>query len=50
MTLRARESSTDMGHSVNLLADDLARQVKKHREKRRDRREAHKAAAQEHAA
>jgi putative sigma-54 modulation protein len=42
VTLRARESSTDMGHSINLLADDLARQVKKHRDKRRGRREAQK--------
>jgi putative sigma-54 modulation protein len=50
VTLRAEERSTDMGHSVNLVADDLARQVKKHRDKRRGRREAHKAASQEHAA
>jgi putative sigma-54 modulation protein len=50
VTLRACERSADMGHSVNLLADDLARQVKKHRDKRRGRREAQKAAAQEHAA
>ena len=50
VTLRAEERSTDMGHSVNLVADDLARQVKKHRDKRRARREAHKAAAEEHAA
>jgi putative sigma-54 modulation protein len=50
VTLRAREQSNDMGHSVNLVADDLARQVKKHRDKRRARREAHKAAAQGHAA
>jgi putative sigma-54 modulation protein len=42
VTLRARERSTDMGHSINLLADDLARQVKKHRDKRRARREAQK--------
>jgi putative sigma-54 modulation protein len=49
-TLRAREQSSDMGHSVNLVADDLARQVKKHRDKRRARREAHKAATQGHAA
>jgi putative sigma-54 modulation protein len=42
VTLRARESSTDMGHSINMLADDLARQVKKHRDKRRARREAQK--------
>lgn len=40
VTLRAREASSDMTHSVNMLADDLARQVKKHRDKRRARREA----------
>jgi putative sigma-54 modulation protein len=34
-----------MGHAVNLVGDDLARQVKKHRDKRRGRREAHRAAA-----
>jgi putative sigma-54 modulation protein len=50
VTLRACETSNDMGRAVNLVADDLARQVKKHRDKRRGRREAHKAAAQEHAA
>jgi putative sigma-54 modulation protein len=33
---------------VNLVADDLSRQVKKHRDKRRGRREAQRAAAQEH--
>jgi putative sigma-54 modulation protein len=44
VTLRARESSTDMGHSINMMADDLARQVKKHRDKRRARREAQKGA------
>jgi putative sigma-54 modulation protein len=43
VTLRARERSTDMGHSINLVADDLARQVKKHRDKRRKRRESAKA-------
>jgi putative sigma-54 modulation protein len=37
-TLRAREASDNMGHAINLLADDLARQVKKHRDKRRGRR------------
>ena len=47
-TLRARKSSTDMGHSINLMADDLARQVKKHRDKRRGRREAQKAGQQPH--
>jgi len=50
VTLRASKRSNDMGHSVNLMADDLARQVKKHRDKRRARREAQKHAAQEHAA
>ena len=49
VTLRAREASSDMGHSVNMLADDLARQVKRHRDKRRARREAHRM-AQERAA
>jgi putative sigma-54 modulation protein len=44
VTLRASERSTDMGHAINLLADDLARQVKRHRDKRRARREAHKGA------
>jgi putative sigma-54 modulation protein len=40
VTLRAREASQSMAHSVNLVAEDLARQVKRHREKRRKRREA----------
>jgi putative sigma-54 modulation protein len=44
VTLRACERSTDMGHSINLMADDLARQVKKHRDKRRGRRESHRMA------
>jgi len=43
VTLRACERSEDMGHSINLLADDLARQVKRHRDKRRRRREASRA-------
>jgi putative sigma-54 modulation protein len=38
VTLRACERSEDMAHSMNLVADDLARQVKKHRDKRRRRR------------
>jgi len=42
-TLRVREASDDMVHSLNLAAEDLARQVKKHRDKRRKRREAHRA-------
>ena len=43
VTLRACERSEDMAHSVNLAAEDLARQVKRHRDKRRRRREAHQA-------
>lgn len=39
ITLRARESSTDLRHSVDLVADKLARQVKRHRDKRRARRD-----------
>ena len=39
VTLRAHDASRDMIHSVNLCADELARQVKRHRDKRRKRRE-----------
>jgi putative sigma-54 modulation protein len=39
-TLRARDASRDMRHSINLCAEELARQVKRHRDKRRRRREA----------
>jgi putative sigma-54 modulation protein len=39
-TLRAREASEDMVHSINLVREDLARQVKRHRVKRRRRRQA----------
>jgi putative sigma-54 modulation protein len=49
VTLRAREEAIDITHAVNLVADDLARQVKRHRDKRRARREAHRAAAQQQA-
>jgi putative sigma-54 modulation protein len=38
VTLRARAASPDVGHSVNLVADELSRQVKRHREKCRGRR------------
>jgi len=38
VTLHARECSPGMGHSVNELAEDMSRQVKKHRELRRKRR------------
>lgn len=36
-TVRAREASPDMLHSIHELAEDIRRQVKKHREKRRGR-------------
>jgi ribosome hibernation promoting factor len=44
VTLRARAASPDIVHSINETADELARQVKRHREKRRRRREARAAA------
>jgi putative sigma-54 modulation protein len=45
-TLRAREASDDMSHSINVVAEDLHRQVKRHRDKRRGRREATRAQPQ----
>jgi putative sigma-54 modulation protein len=42
VTLRACERSSDMGHSINMMAEDLSRQVKKHRDKRRARRASQK--------
>ena len=38
-TLRAKDATESMSHTVNLVADELARQVKRHRDKRRGRRE-----------
>ena len=38
-TLRAKEPSKDAKSAVNLVAEDMARQVKRHRDKRRGRRE-----------
>ncbi len=40
VTLRARDASGEMMHSINLVSDELAVQVKRHRDKRRRRREA----------
>jgi putative sigma-54 modulation protein len=37
VTLRASEASPDMLHSIHELAEDIRRQVKKHREMRRKR-------------
>ena len=39
VTLRARDCSPDMTHSLNLAVDELARQVKRHRDKLRRRRD-----------
>jgi putative sigma-54 modulation protein len=45
VTLRSRDASPDIVHSINLCADELAIQVKRHRDKRRRRREQRAAAA-----
>jgi putative sigma-54 modulation protein len=45
VTLRARDASPDMVRSINLCADELAVQVKRHRDKRRKRRESRAAAS-----
>ena len=44
-TLRCSESGPDPKHAINLIADDMSRQVKRHRDKRRNRREARTIAA-----
>jgi len=46
VTLRAKNASRDSKHSINLVADELARQVKRHRDKRRKRREQRAGATQ----
>ena len=38
-TLRARDSARDFKHAINMCEEELARQVKRHRDKRRRRRE-----------
>src|SRR5205807_1285596 len=38
VTLRARSAASNMMHAVNQAEEDLSRQVKRHREKRRGRR------------
>ena len=45
VTLRARDASPDLARSVNLCADEMHVQVKRHRDKRRKRRESRAAAA-----
>ncbi len=44
VTLRARDASPDIVHSINLCAEELSVQVKRHRDKRRKRRESRAAA------
>jgi putative sigma-54 modulation protein len=46
VTLRARSASPDLSHSINVVSDELAVQVKRHRDKRRKRRESRAAAAE----
>ena len=38
VTLRARDQARDLRHAINLCEEELSRQVKRHREKRRGRR------------
>jgi putative sigma-54 modulation protein len=45
VTLRACDRSHDMLHAINLCAEEIAVQVKRHRDKRRKRREARQASA-----
>jgi putative sigma-54 modulation protein len=45
VTLRAHDASPDLMRSVNLCEDELAVQVKRHRDKRRKRRETRAAQA-----
>jgi putative sigma-54 modulation protein len=40
VTLRAKDASRDVKHSINLVSEELGRQVKRHRDKRRGRRDA----------
>jgi putative sigma-54 modulation protein len=44
VTLRARAASPDIAHSINMVSEELSRQVKRHRDKRRGRRQARAAA------
>jgi putative sigma-54 modulation protein len=50
VTLRAKERSDNMIRSINEVADELTRQVKRHRDKRRRRRETAKGAQEPRAA
>jgi putative sigma-54 modulation protein len=43
VTLRAHEASPQMSHTIHELAEDIRRQVKRHREKRRKRSQTRRA-------
>ncbi len=45
VTLRASEASPQMAHTIHELAEDIRRQVKKHREMRRKRSQTRRAVA-----
>jgi ribosomal subunit interface protein len=45
VTLRASEASPEMAHTIHELAEDIRRQVKRHREKRRKRSRTRRAVA-----
>ncbi|MDW5598781.1 ribosome-associated translation inhibitor RaiA [Conexibacter stalactiti] len=45
VTLRARAEAEDMGHAINVCEEQMAKQVKRHRDKRRKRRETRAAQA-----
>jgi putative sigma-54 modulation protein len=42
VTLRAHDAAESMVHAINLVEEELSRQVKRHRDKRRRRRDAAK--------
>lgn len=44
VTLRAHEADRDLKHAINMCEEELSRQVKRHRDKRRKRRESRAAA------
>jgi putative sigma-54 modulation protein len=45
VTLRAHSATRDLNHSIIVVSEELSRQVKRHRDKRRKRREARALAA-----
>lgn len=45
VTLRAKEASPEMAHTIHHLAEDIRRQVKKHRDLRRKRSQTRRAVA-----